>query len=306
MKPDPRRRIIMRLPLLAALGAPGARAAACERPARLRFSIIPRGDVRKETAQLQPLLDQLRAALGIPVQVYAAPSYGAVVEALLSGAVHLARIGPASYVSARRADPRLTAFASYANKASRFQPAGAFYHSLLIVRAGSRIADIGALRGKRLALVDPESTSGALVPRHVFAGQIGMPLDAYFSQVGYTGSHTQSVQRVLAGQIDAAFVGSQNLAAEMASSPARERQIRVVWRSGPIPTDPFVLRGQLCDDLEEKIRDAFFNRGGPQSADVLDRLDVTRFVPVSDQDYRIVRELQRADPGTMAVTEAGK
>ena len=283
----------MQLPLLA-LGAcsPLARAAACERPGRLRFSIIPRGDVRKELAELQPLLDKLRAALGIPLEVYAAPSYGAVVEALQSGAVHLARIGPASYVSARSADPQLTPFANYANKASRFQPAGAFYHSLLIVRAGSRIADLAALRGKRLALVDPESTSGALIPRRVFARQVDAPLESYFAQVGYTGSHTQSVNRVLAGQIDAAFVGSQNLAAEMASTPARERQIRVVWRSGPIPTDPFVLRGQLCDDLKERIRNAFFSRGGPQSAHVLDRLNVTRFVPVSDRDYRIVRELQ--------------
>ncbi|MDY0976522.1 phosphate/phosphite/phosphonate ABC transporter substrate-binding protein [Massilia sp. CFBP9012] len=283
----------MRLPLLAALGALGAPAlaAACERPDRLRFSIIPRGDVRKEIADLQPLLDQLRAALGIPVEVYAAPSYGAVVEALLSGAVHLARLGPASYVSARRADPMLTPFANYANKASRFQPAGAFYHSLLIVRARSALADVGALRGKRLALVDPESTSGALIPRHVFAKQVGRPLEAYFSQVGYSGSHTQSINRVLAGQIDAAFVGSQNLATEMASHPARERQIRVVWRSGPIPTDPFVFRGQLCEGLQEKIRGAFFKSGGPQSADVLDKLNVARFVPVSDGDYRIVHEI---------------
>lgn len=290
---DPRRRALIELPLAAALGAysPLSLAVACERPERLRFSIIPRGQVRKELAQLQPLLDQLRATLGIPVEVYAAPSYGAVVEALLSGAVHLARLGPASYVSARRADPMLTAFASYATKASAFQPAGAFYHSLLIVRAGGGIKDLKDLRGKRLALVDPGSTSGALIPRHVFAKQLGQPLESYFSQVGYTGSHTQSVNRVLAGQIDAAFVGSQNLATETASHPARERQVRVVWRSDPIPTDPFVFRGQLCDALKEKIRAAFFNGGGAQSAEVLDKLNLARFVPVSDQDYRIVREL---------------
>jgi len=293
MNLDPRRRAIIELPFLAALATYNAPslAAACERPARLRFSIIPRGDVRKEIAGLQPLLDQLRAALGNPVEVYAAPSYGAVLEALRSGAVHLARLGPASYVSARRADPQLTAFASYATRASTFQPAGAFYHSLLIVRADGKIADLDDLRGKRLALVDPQSTSGALVPRHLFAKQVGQPLASYFSQVGYTGSHTQSVNRVLAGQIDAAFVGSQNLATETAANPAKEKQIRVVWRSGPIPTDPFVFRGQLCDELKETIRRAFFDRGPGQRADVLDRLNVARLVPVSDRDYRIVREL---------------
>lgn len=293
MTPALRRRALIQLPLLAVFGAPPARAAAtgCERPDRLRFSIIPRGDVKKELAELQPLLAKLRATLGIPVEVYAAPSYGAVVEALVSGAVHLARLGPASYVSARRADPQVTAFASYANKASQFQAGGPFYHSLLIVRAASGIATIDALRGKRLALVDPASTSGALIPRHVFARQVGGKLESFFSQVGYSGSHTQSVNMVLAGQIDAAFVGSQNLATELGADPARTRQVRVIWRSGAIPADPFVFRGQLCDSLKTGIRDAFFNRGGPQSAAVLDKLNVARFVPVSDQDYQIVREI---------------
>ncbi|MGZ9269019.1 MAG: PhnD/SsuA/transferrin family substrate-binding protein, partial [Candidatus Binatia bacterium] len=154
----------MSLLMLIALGGqfPTVFAASCETPNRLGFSFIPRGDVKKETAELQPLLEKLQAALGIPVEVYIAPSYGAVVEALLSGAVQLARLGPASYVSAKRIDPQLTAFASYTTKATVFQTAGPFYHSLLIVSAASRIRSIDSLRGKRLALVDPDSTSGAL------------------------------------------------------------------------------------------------------------------------------------------------
>ncbi len=278
------------LPGLLSLSLP-AFAASCETPARLRFSIIPRGDVKKELAELQPLLDKLQAALGIPVEVYVAPSYGAVVEALASGAVQLARLGPASYVSARRADPRLTAFASYANKAGPFQPAGPFYHSLLIVRADSGMTSIDALRGKRLALVDPDSTSGALIPRHVFGKRLGGKLESWFSRVGYAGSHTESVNKLLARQVDAAFVGSQNLAAEIAQHPAKAAQVRVIWRSDAIPTDPFVFRGQLCEGVKDRIRDAFLNRGGPQSAAVLERLNVARFVPVSDRDYQIVREI---------------
>lgn len=299
------RRALLGVTALAGLGSitPRASAAACEQPRRLSFSIIPRGDVRKEIAELQPMLGKLEAALGIPVEVYTAPSYGAVVEALLSGAVQLARLGPASYVSAKRADPLLTAFASYANKAAPFQPAGAEYHSLLIVRADSKIADIAAARGKRLALVDPDSTSGALVPKHIFAKQVGMPLASYFSQVGYTGSHTQSVAKLLSGQIDAAFVGSQNLATDIGADPAKVRQIRVIWRSGALPNDPFVLRGQLCDAIKDRIRAAFLDGGGLQGAGVLDKLSVSRFVPVSDRQYRIIREIDQA--GARSMPNAG-
>lgn len=285
-----RRRAWMRSMVLAVLGFQCALAAAagCDKPERLRFSIIPRADVKQEIAELQPLLDRLQASLGMPVEVYTPPSYGAVMEALLSGAVQVARLGPASYVSAKRADPQLTAFASYANKANAFQAAGPFYHSLLIVRAGGGITDIAALRGKRLALVDPESTSGSLVPRRIFARQIDGRLEAYFGRIGYSGSHTQSVDRLLAGQVDAAFVGSQNLAAAVAADPAKLPKVRVLWRSAAIPADPFVFRGQLCAGIKDKIRAAFLEQG---DAAVLDKLNVVRFLPVSDQDYQVVRAL---------------
>ena len=273
-----------------ALLHPGASGAECENPAVLRISIIPAGGVKKDLAEHQPLLEELRAVLGIPVETYAPPSYGAVVEGLVSGAVHLARLGPASYVSAKKADPEVTAFASYEHKANAYQQAGAFYHSLLIVRADSGLGDIAAVRGKRLLLVDPESTSGSLIPRQVFAKQVKESLDSYFGKIGYTGNHVQSVNRVLGGQADAAFVGSANLAAAVTDT-ATMRKLRVIWRSRPFPHDPFVYRGQLCEGLKKKIRGVFLHGDGARKVEVLKNLDGVRFLPVSDQDYQPVRDI---------------
>lgn len=283
-------RALAALLLLAWLWPNAAFGAECENPAMLRISIIPSGDLKKDMAAHQPLLQGLRAALGIPVEIYAPPSYGAVVEGLLSGAIQLARMGPASYVAARKADPQLTPFASFEHKANAYQPAGAFYHSLLIVRADSGIATIAAARGKRLALVDPQSTSGALIPRHVFSKQVSQPLESYFGQVGYTGSHVQSINRVLEGRADAAFVASVNLAAVL-SDPAAMQKVRVIWRSQAFPLDPFVYRGQLCEGLKKKIRDVFLKNDGARRAAVLENIDGVRFVPISDQDYQPVRDI---------------
>lgn len=267
-----------------------ANAAECESPAILRISIIPAGDVKKDVAELQPLLEELRSVLGIPVEMYVPPSYGAVGEGLLSGAIHLARLGPAGYVAAKQADPQLTAFASYVHKATAYQEAGAFYYSLLIVRADSGIANIGQVRGKRLALVDPQSTTGSLIPRHIFARQVGKSIETYFGQLGYTGSHVQSVNRILAGQTDAAFVGSTSLAAAV-TDPATMLKIRVIWRSKAIPYDPFVYRGQLCKALKEKIRNVFLKGDSARRAATLENIDGVRFVPVSDRDYQAVRDI---------------
>jgi phosphonate transport system substrate-binding protein len=270
--------------------ADAANPAECESPPALRFSLVPQGNVQKDLAELQPLLEELRSRLGIAVETYVPSSYGAVVEGLLSGAVHLAHLGPASYVAAKRADQNLTPFASYALKANAYQEAGAFYYSLLIVRSDSKYASPASLRDKRVMLVDPNSTSGFLVPRHVFAKEVGAPLEQYFGQLGYTGSHLASIDQVLRGQADAAFVGSGNLASALADPVARQK-IRVVWRSGPIPLDLFAYRGQLCDSLKAKIRGVFLGSGNPQKSAVLDKLGASGFVPVSDQDYQVVREI---------------
>lgn len=279
---------LLSLALLALSAA--ANGAECENPPILRISIIPSGDLKKDLAEHKPLLEELHSVLGIPVEIYVPSSYGAVVEGLLSGAVHLARLGPASYVSAKKADPQLTAFASYEHKANAYQASGAFYYSLLIVRADSGIDNIASLRGKRLALVDPQSTSGSLIPRHVFAKQVGSSLENYFGQLGYTGSHVQSVKRILAGQADAAFVSSASLAATLTDS-ASTQKIRVLWRSAAYPHDPFVYRGQLCNALKEKIRNVFLEGDGARKAATLQNLDGVRFVPVSDRDYQPIREI---------------
>ncbi len=242
---------------------PGA-ASECERPGRLRFSLVPQGDVREDVAAMKPLFDALQAALGIPVEVVHPSSYGAVIEGLLAGAVDLALVGPAAYITAKRQDGRITAFATLATKKEFFQEEGAYYASLLIVRASSPFASIASLQGKKLALVDPGSTSGAKIPRYAFAQLLNVPFEQHFSRVAYSGGHHMAALAVLNGQVDAAFVASSNLSAFVAKGQARQEDFRVIWRSAPIPHDPFVYRGQLCEDIKQKIRASFLAMGRTQ------------------------------------------
>ncbi len=268
-----------------------AAAVACERPLKLRFSLIPQGDFGKDVAAIRPLLDALEESLGMPVETVQPSSYGAVIEGLLAGAVDVARLGPASYIAAKRQDARITAFASYASKKEVFQEEGAHYHSLLIVRRDSGVASVEALRGKRLALVDPDSTSGALIPRRVIGAMVKGPLEGHFSRVSYSGAHHLSALAVVNGQVDAAFVGSTNLSELVAKGQAKPEDFRILWRSAPIPRDPFVFRGQLCADIRDKIRAVFLRDHGRGHPDVLNNLKAVRFVPIGDSDYQILRDL---------------
>jgi len=264
----------------------------CERPTSLRVALIPHGDTEDQALFFQPLFDALQKALGIPVTVTVASSYGAVSEGLLAGAIDLARLGPAAYVSAHKSDARITPFASLFLIPDIFNDVGSSsYRSLLIVRARGPIKSIAALQGKRLALIDPDSASGALIPLHVFARQIGSSLDSYFARVGYSGNHEQSVRAVLNNDVDAAFVSSSSLAAQINAGEVKRSDIRVLWKSQAIPFDPFVYRSQLCEDVKKKIRKIFFDQKSPDLKLVLDKLHAQNFVAIKDGDFQIIRDL---------------
>lgn len=266
-----------------------ALAKACERPAQLRFSVIPQGGTQQDIASLQPLLDALEEALKIPVTAVESHSYGAVTEGLLAGVIDLARLGAASYVAAKHADPRITAFASYARSADIFNQEGAAYYSLLIVHAHSRFSSLQSLRGQKVALVDPDSTSGAVIARDMVKQEMRHGLEQHFSQVIYTGSHRASIQALVRKEIPSAFVSSSHLSDLVESGKMRLADIRILWRSTAIPRDPFVYRGQLCEEIKQKITAVFLKQDGQHFKSLLKNWHGTHFVPVSDSDYEIVR-----------------
>ncbi|HEY3432960.1 MAG TPA: phosphate/phosphite/phosphonate ABC transporter substrate-binding protein [Rhodocyclaceae bacterium] len=267
-----------------------AGAAVCDNPPRLRFSLIPQSDAKKDLAGFRPLLDDLAKELGKPVDAVFPSSYGSVVEGLLAASIDLAMMGPASYTAAKNSDPDVQAFANYVSKAGPFQGEGPTYRSMLIVRSDSKFASKESLKGARLALVDPDSTSGAVVPRKFFSLLVNQPIESFFGRVSYTGGHGKSAETVAGGRVDAAFVSSYLLSDYIVQGKASKETYRILWASEPLPLDPFVYRGRLCPVIKEKIRKVFLANKGEKYRGVLDQLNAVRFSAVTDDDYRIIRE----------------
>lgn len=295
MSSTPPRRLLTMLAAFALAGVSAGSAARpepCEQPPVIRFSLIPVGDIERRIKSYQPLFKRLEALTGRPVKVVRPGSYATVVEGLLAGSIDIAALGPATYAEAKRGDAQVTAFATIEKRGGTFQPAGPYYQSLLVTRADSRHADIAALRGAHLALTDPGSTSGSLFPREEFAPLLGMPLESYFGKLSYTGNHAKSVEALAAGTVDAAFISSTQVEEAHATGKLPGERIRVLWRSAPIPYDPFVFRGQLCEPLRRQIRAAFLDAAAePQLRGLLREFKAARFIPIDDSQYAGIRKL---------------
>ena len=269
-----------------------ASAQPCEMPQVIRYSMVPLRDAEVDLKRHQSLFRRITELTGRPVEVVRATSYRSVVEGLLRGAVDVAELGPATYLEALKGDPQITAFASVEKREGVYQIRGAHYQSMLVVLAKSVFKDIPSLRGASLALTDPGSTSGSQLPRKQFAARVGMPLERYFGTVSYSGSHANSVLAIAAEKVDAAFISSSQLEEAHTAARLRKNDVRVLWTSGPIPYDPFVYRGQLCEPLKSQLKSVFFGEGADTSLrEWLNEMNGDRFVPVDDNLYSGIREV---------------
>jgi phosphonate transport system substrate-binding protein len=281
--------------LATGLGATSAQAQECVDPDTLVFSIIPTEETTQEVGLYQPVLTRLKEKTGKSIEFFMPTSYSSVMEAMMNGWVHVGVLGPNSYVIAKEKDPTLEVFATYAKLEGHLQEEGPGYRAVLITRKDSGFDTIESLRGSVVALADPASTSGNLLPRVVFINEIDTEFDDYFSRVVYSGGHDLSTLAVKEGRVDAGFVATHRFDNVIDRGLAEMDEFQVIWQSPVIPQDPFVYRGDLCPELKAQIAETFLTLHESEDAKAfLENVNSRRFVPMQDSDYDIIRKLAEA------------
>lgn len=282
--------------LTASLGmAADAQAASCDNPSALTFAMVPTEETVAELQLYKPVTDRMAKLTGKKIQFFMPTSYASVVEGMLSKFIHVAVMGPYSYVIANEKDKNIEVFATYAKRKGHMQEEGPGYRAALITKKGSKFTTIESLKGSTLALADPGSTSGNLMPRVVFGKTIGMDLDKYFGKVIYSGSHENSTVAVMNGKVDAAFVATHRFDNVVNKKEASLDAVNILWKSAPIPQDPFVYRSELCEPIKKAIRDTFMGLSQESSAKAfLKNVKSEKFVAMSSKDYDIIRDIKAA------------
>ena len=131
------------------------------------------------------------------------------------------------------------------------------YYSYLITHKDSPVKSLDDFlkNGKQYTFGngDPNSTSGNLVPGfYVFAKNNIDPKSNF--KVVTTANHGSNLAAVLNKQVDVATNNSEELGKLKGQSPEKAEQIRILWTSPEIPSDPLVWRKDLPDDVKQKIK----------------------------------------------------
>lgn len=264
--------------------------AACEDPRPFRIAHVPQKRAEVIASQYQSLYRHLEKQLARPVELVQFSSYTAVVEGLLAGNVDLAELGPAAYAMAIRRNAPVVAFAAFGGQEGVVFDTSRGYQSVLITRVDRHFGSLEKLRGASVSLVDPASTSGALFPRRMIATMTGMPLDKFFRRVSFAGSHDRAIESVMKGVADAAFVSSTAINEMVSTGNIKREDLQVLWSSDVIPLDPFLYRSVLCKPLTDRIRRAFLIDSEPLTP-LFEAMRRKRFIPVSDENYREIRQV---------------
>lgn len=213
-------------------------------------------------ARMEAYQDYIGRSTGLPVKVFKAADYNGIIQALASGQLELATMGPAAYANARAqmdedVEPILTPRTSE----------GVFgYYSTIVVRADSPYRTLADLRGKSIGYVDFNSASGYVYPRWALKKQ-GIDPDVFFGKTAVAGGHIQGVLALDNGQFDAIFMNASGgtpetgFATSTVNTLARRGMVkaedfRVIWSAGPIANSPYVIRNDRPQPLKDILRGA--------------------------------------------------
>ena len=256
-----------------------------QQPTELRVGLIPSEDAQAMMRASQQVMDQLAARTGLKVRPFVANDYNGVIEALRSGKLDVAYLGPFSYVLASQI-ANAEAFAIPVTKKTG-KPT---YQSIIITRQDKGLDSVARLQGKTFAFVDPSSASGHLFPKAGLKGE-GVDIDRYFSRVIFSGSHDASILAVANGKVDAAAVADPIFDNAVAKGHVKAEDFRIIWRSQPIPESPMAWRKDLDADTKRKVAAALAEiKGLPWG----DRGELNGFAPTNDQAYDVVRQTAKA------------
>jgi phosphonate transport system substrate-binding protein len=229
-----------------------------------------------------PFATELGRLTGTRVEFFPVSDRTAAITALQFRQLDLVLAGPSEYIMLRnrlRVPPKPVAGIARDRYATAF-----------IVQADSPFQTIADLRGRRIAMKDPGSTTGHLIP-FVMLREAGLDPDRDVTVRLLDGAR---IEALVNGDVDALASGLRDY--DQLVRRFGEGRYRIIAESPTIPADVFIVRGDLPEEFQNKLKAVFKDHADT----LLPLLQVgtnqeryragIRLVAADDSDYDVIRE----------------
>jgi len=278
---------------LAAAVTVGAAGVQAEELKTLNFAIISTESSSNLKGVWEPFLEDMSTKLDMEVKGFFAPDYAGIIQAMRFDKVDIAWYGNKSAMEAvDRAGGEIMAQTVAADGSPG-------YWSLMIVHKDSThlntVEDMLA-NAKDLTFGngDPNSTSGFLVPSYYIFAKNGVnPKEAFKRTLN--SSHETNAMAVANKQVDVATFNTESMARLQLTFPEKADNLKVIWKSPLIPSDPLVWRKNLPEQTKQKVYDflmSYGTTGDEQELKILADLQWAPFRASSNDQLIPIRQLE--------------
>ena len=221
-------------------------------PDTLIFAYTPVEDPAVYKTAWSDFLTHLERETGKKVLFFPVQNNAAQIEAMRSGRLHIAGFNTGSNPLA----VNCAGFRPFTIMASKDGSFG--YEMEIITYPGSGIEKVEDIKGKQLAFTSPTSNSGFKAPSAILKGDFDMLPDRDFEPV-FSGKHDNSILGVANKDYPAASIANSVKFRMISRDVIKEEDVVTIYKSQTFPTTGFGVVYNLKPELQEKIRNAFFN-----------------------------------------------
>ncbi len=212
------------------------------------MSFVPSGDTQEILASGNELAQMIADKTGLVIEANVGTDFAAVREAMGADKAHIGWLNTFNYVLANEkygVDVGLVTVRFGSNS----------YKGQLNVRADSGISSLQDLKGKVMCWVDPNSTSGYIIPRIMLKAN-GIDPDTDFAQTIEAGSHNNVIIQVYNGDCDVGATFADARSSVEDDFPDVTEQVIVLATTTDIPNDSVSFTKDFPDDTREKVVNA--------------------------------------------------
>ncbi|MBN1662975.1 MAG: phosphate/phosphite/phosphonate ABC transporter substrate-binding protein [Deltaproteobacteria bacterium] len=212
------------------------------------MSFVPSGDTQEIVTGGDAIAKMITAKTGLIVKTHMGTDFAAVREAMGAGKAHMGWLNTFNYVLAREkygVDVGLVVI-RYGQTT---------YKGQILVGAKSGVKTLSDLKGKTVCWVDPNSTSGYIIPRMMLKAN-GMDPEKDFKRTVEAGSHNNVVIAVYKGDCDAGATFTDARGTIEKDYPDVKSKVVVLATTPDIPNDNVAFAKDFPKDLRDKITKA--------------------------------------------------
>ncbi len=232
----------------------------------------------------QPMLNWLTQQTNCRFIAVGATSYEHLVEQLVTGKVHLAELGPITYLRATQKNPDIRSLATLLIwNIEKTALTDSYFGYILTLKKHTTINSLEDLKNKSFGFVDLESTSGYVYPNALLREK-GIDYKSFFGKTYFLGSHPNITDAIVAESIVAGATWQPNF---LKAIKKHGDIFKILLQIPAIPNGCVAAHPSLPENIQIQLRQILPNI----DPNLLEKAETKGFAIRPDNFYAGIRKI---------------